>query len=98
MVVVVITARVLPGMAKEYEARLRELIPTMKGMEPGMLVYEVGRSRDEPNIYRHIELYRDDKAMDDHRANEFVNERRAAMFACVDGGYAGYDVKFHDTF
>jgi quinol monooxygenase YgiN len=98
MVVVVITARILPAKAEEYERELRDLIPKMKAMEPGMFVYEVGRSREEPNIYRHIELYRDDKAMDEHRANEFVNARRAAMFACVDGGYAGYDVKFHDTF
>jgi len=98
VVVVVITARVLPEKTQEYQERLRELIPTMKAMEPGMLVYEVGRSRNEPNVFRHIELYRDDKAMDEHRANEFVNERRAAMFACIEGGYAGYDVKFHDTF
>ena len=98
MIVVVITARVLPDKAQEYEDRLRALMPAMKEMEPGMLVYEVGRSRDEPYTYRHIELHRDEEAIDAHRANQLVNAEREAMFACIDGGYGGYDVKMHDTF
>lgn len=98
MIVVVITARIIPQKVEEYEALLRDLLPEMRAMEPGMLVYEVGRSRDEPNTYRHIELYRDEEAIEAHRNNEFVNRRKLAMFACVDGGYEGYEVKWHDTF
>ena len=95
MILVVVTARVLPEKAKEYEALLSDLLPKMKAEEPGTLVYDVGRSRDEPDIYRHIELYRDQDAVDKHRASKRVEAMKPAIYACIDGDF---DVKIHDTF
>ena len=52
--------------AEEFLGRLRDA--SVK--EPGVLRFEVGRSEDEPNVFALWEVYRDEEAVDAHRASE----------------------------
>jgi autoinducer 2-degrading protein len=49
--------------------------------EPGVIQFEVGRSHEKPNVFALWEVYRDQNAVDAHRASEHfqrlvVNEVR----------------------
>ena len=94
MILVVATLRVLPHKVGEYEALVRDLLPQVKAAEPDALVYDVGRSRDDPLVYRVIEVYRDQAAMDLHLTNKVLDALKPAMLACLDGEI---DIKIHDT-
>ena len=51
------------------EALLRELREASQ-KEPGVIQFEVGRSNDEPNVFGLWEVYRDEDAIEAHRATE----------------------------
>jgi quinol monooxygenase YgiN len=58
-----------PSDAPAIEAILGELA-TASRAEPGCLRYEVYREQGEPCSYVLIERYRDEAALEDHRASE----------------------------
>jgi quinol monooxygenase YgiN len=51
------------------ESLLRELREASQ-KEPGVIQFEVGRGSDEPNIFALWEVYRDEAAVEAHRATE----------------------------
>jgi len=51
------------------ESLLRELREASQ-KEPGVIQFEVGRSSDEPNVFGLWEVYRDQDAVEAHRATE----------------------------
>lgn len=95
MILVVVTVRVLPERTETFEGLLRDLLPKMRSSEPGTLVHEAGRSREEPNVYRYIELYKDPEAVEQHRAGMLLAAVKDDIYACIDGDF---DVRMHDTF
>lgn len=84
--------RVHPGKAHVYERVCREFMPRMQAANPGILFYELIRSRDEPDTYRVIEAYADQAAMDRHTANPDLHASFGALQECI----AELDIRLHD--
>jgi quinol monooxygenase YgiN len=58
-----------PKDADRAESLFRELRDASR-QEPGVIQFEVGRSRDTPNVFALWEVYRDSAAVDAHAASE----------------------------
>lgn len=93
MIIVVATVRVHPDKAELYEAACRDFMPRVRAANPGIVFYELGKSRDEPLTYRVVETYRDRQAMEAHMASPLLRESFARLQECI----AELDVKLHDT-
>lgn len=89
----VATVRVHPDKAAHYEETCRAFMPRLQAANPGILFYELGRSRDEPHTFRVVEAYADQAAMDAHMANPELQASFATLQACI----ADLDIRLHDT-
>lgn len=67
-------------------------MPRMQAANPGLVFYELTKSRDEADAYTVIEAYADQAAMDRHTANPELHESVAALKACI----ADLDIRLHD--
>lgn len=68
MVVVVAHYRARVGNAEAVAAALRDYVPLVRA-EPGCLAFTVHRSREDRREFLLHEQYRDDDALDAHRAS-----------------------------
>jgi quinol monooxygenase YgiN len=64
---VVATIKVQPGQAEAFEQTFTELAKAVRANEPGNLMYQLTRSRTEPDTYKVLELYADAAALAAHR-------------------------------
>lgn len=64
---VVAILRVKEGGAEGFEAVFRELAASVRENEPDNIVYDIFRSRSEPNTYKVLEIYRSEAALVAHR-------------------------------
>lgn len=87
------TVRVHPDREALYEQTCRAFMPRLQAVNPGILFYELGRSRDEPHTFRVVEAYADQAAMDAHMANPDLQASFATLQACI----AELDIRLHDT-
>ena len=71
MIGVVTTVRIQDGKTGAFEQLFRRLAAKVKANEPGALVYQLTRSRTEPNGYKMIEFYRDQAAFDAHAVADY---------------------------
>ena len=83
MISVIATIKVQPQKAKEFEAIFLETAARVKANEPGCLLYQLTRCRNEPNLYKGIELYRDQAALDHHQTTDYFIAALPRMGACV---------------
>ena len=51
------------GKGPEFEAFFTELAKQVRANEPGNLAYQLTKSRTEPNVYKVLELYKDQDAL-----------------------------------
>ena len=58
-----------PQDAERAESLFRELRDASR-QEPGVVQFEIGRSREKPNVFALWEVYRDQEAVDAHMASE----------------------------
>ena len=70
MLAIVATLKVNEGRNADFEAAFREAMAGVRANEPKNSLYQLVRSRDEPQTYRVMELYTDDAALDAHRDSE----------------------------
>lgn len=67
--------KVQPGKGAEFEALFRALAAKVKSdVEPGNLLYQLTKSRSDPNEYVVMELYRDQSAVDAHTKTPHFTE------------------------
>ena len=59
------------GKGQEFEAFFTELAKQVRANEPGNLAYQLTKSRTEPNVYKVLELYKDQEAVDHHGKTEY---------------------------
>jgi quinol monooxygenase YgiN len=85
MIGIIATLKAQPGRNAELEAAFRDLAAKVKPNEPGALVYELLKSRSEPNTYRVMELYRDQAAVDHHVSTDYFKTGFARLKATLDG-------------
>ena len=69
MIGVIATLRVKNGMTQEFESLFGQLAAQVRANESGNVAYQLCRSRTEADTYKVLELYRDEEALEAHRAS-----------------------------
>ena len=85
MIGVIATLRVKPGQGEEFEAVFSGLAAQVRANEEGNLAYQLCRSREDAQTYKVLEIYRDDAALDAHRASAHFSAAGPALGALLDG-------------
>lgn len=70
MIGVVATMRIKEGTAEAFERHMTDLAAKVKANEPGNVVYQLTKSRTEPNTYKVLELYASQEALTAHGQSE----------------------------
>jgi quinol monooxygenase YgiN len=94
MIAVVGKIKVQPDKAAAFERIFVDLQATVKAKEPGCLMYRMTKSRDEPNTYRNVELFKDQAALDAHTSAEYFLAAMPGIGACLAGEP---EIEFLDT-
>jgi quinol monooxygenase YgiN len=81
MIAIVASFQVQPGKGKEFEAAFGAMMQAVKADEPGNIIYQLVRSRTDPDSYKVLELYKDQAAVDVHGKSD--------AFKAAAGGIAG---------
>jgi quinol monooxygenase YgiN len=68
MIGVIARVTIAAGKGAEFEAAFADQARGVRENEPANRLYQLVRSRAEPNIYVVMELYDDDAALEAHRA------------------------------
>ena len=68
---IVATMKIQEGKNAEFEAFFGELAKQVRANEPGCLAYQLTKSRTEPNVYKVLELYKDQDALTHHGGTEY---------------------------
>lgn len=85
MIALIATIQIKEGVATEFERVFLELAAGVRDNEPGILTYQLCRSRDDVLTYRVLEIYRDQEALELHLVGELVGRMRASFEALLDG-------------
>jgi len=59
------------GKGPEFEAFFTELAKQVRANEPGNLIYQLAKSRNEPNVYKVLEVYKDQEALTHHGGTDY---------------------------
>jgi quinol monooxygenase YgiN len=81
---VIATLKIQDGKNAEFEAFFTELAKQVRANEPGNIAYQLTKSRTEPNVYKVLELYKDQDALTHHGGTEYfkaAGPRFAAVLA-----------------
>jgi quinol monooxygenase YgiN len=68
---VIASLRIQPDKTGEFEAFFTELARQVRANEPGNVAYQLTKSRSEPGLYRVLEVYKDQDALDHHGKTEY---------------------------
>jgi quinol monooxygenase YgiN len=82
---VLATLKVQEGKDKDFEVVFRDLAKAVRANEPGNKLYQLCKSRKEPNTYVVMELYENDDAMKAHAASEHFKTIGAGLGAVLAG-------------
>jgi quinol monooxygenase YgiN len=83
MIAAVATMHVQLDKAEEFEGVVRELEAAVAAHEPDCLLYRFARDRKDPGIYRSLEIFRDQAAIDFHIAQDHFRAGVKGMRACL---------------
>ncbi|MGA0607574.1 putative quinol monooxygenase [Phenylobacterium sp. VNQ135] len=73
------------GKTAEFEAFFNELAKQVRANEPGNIAYQLTKSRTEPNVYKVLELYKDQDALTHHGGTDHF-KAAGPKFAAVLAG------------
>jgi len=82
---IVATLKVQDGKGAEFEGVFRDLAKQVKANEPGCLMYQLTKSRSDPNTYKVLELYKDQDALTHHGGTEYFRAAGPKMGPCLAG-------------
>ena len=85
MIAVVATLRAKPDQTDEFERLFMQLAAQVRANESGNITYQICRSRTEPSTYKVLELYRDEAALEAHRASEHFRAAGPGLGAVLEG-------------
>ena len=85
MIGVVAILQVQDGKGEELESVFRELAAKVRENEPGNLMYQLTKSRAEPNTYKVLELYTDQDALTHHGQTDYFKALGRKMGPCMAG-------------
>jgi quinol monooxygenase YgiN len=81
---IVATLRVQPGKEEEFEGVFAELAPAVHANEAGNSYYKLFRTA-ETGVYKVLECYDDDAAVEAHRASDHFRSLGAKLGPCLAG-------------
>ena len=81
---VIATIRVLPGKEAEFEGVFAELAPAVHANEAGNSYYKLFRT-SETGVYKVLECYDDEAAVEAHRASDHFRTIGARLGPCLAG-------------
>lgn len=87
------TLKIKPGHEAAFERLQTELSQLTHASEPDTLVYDIIRSRDNPNTYVVYARFKDEAAFNLHQGTDFHERLVPPILATVDGEM---DLKFYD--
>ena len=76
--------RVLPGKEEEFEGVFAELAPAVRADEAGNSYYKLFRT-SETGVYKVLECYDDEAAVEAHRASDHFRSIGARLGPCLAG-------------
>jgi quinol monooxygenase YgiN len=79
------TLGIKQGRETEFERLQKELSELTHANEPGTLVYDVIKSRDQPRTYVVYARFKDEAAFQAHQASPFHDRLVPPIMACVEG-------------
>lgn len=79
MIGIVATIKVQDGKNAEFEKVFLDMAAKVKANEPGCLLYQLTRSKSDPNTYKVLELYADADALKLHGGTDYFKAGGAAM-------------------
>jgi quinol monooxygenase YgiN len=85
MIGIVATLKVQDGKNAEFEGIFRDLAEKVRANEPGNLMYQLTKSRADPNTYKVLELYKDQAALDLHGGTEYFRAAGPKLGPCLGG-------------
>ncbi len=94
MIGIVAVLRVQEGKNEEFEGIFKGLSEKVRANEPGNLMYQLTKSRTEPNTYKVLELYKDQEALAHHGQTDYFKEEGRKMGPCMAGRP---DIEYLDT-
>jgi len=77
--------RAKPGRREELIALQCEMKSLAFEHEPGVVVYELFQSEDDPDLFQVVATFRDDAAFDTHMSIDFHDRLVPPILECVDG-------------
>jgi len=80
MISVVATLKIKKGQGADFEAIAGEMVAAVNANEEGCLFYQAHRT-DDPDTYVFIERYKDEAAIEAHRASDHFKSIGARMGA-----------------
>ena len=85
MIAVIATLRVKSGMTEEFETLFCKLAAQVRTDENGNVAYQLCRSRTEADTYKVLEVYRDEEALEAHRASEHFQAAGPGLGSVLSG-------------
>ena len=74
MIVLVVKYYAKPGQGNAVQAALERMAPLVKEHEPGCVLYQASRSRDDADLFLLYEQYADEAALQAHRETPHFRE------------------------
>lgn len=85
MISVLTKVRVQDGKGAAFEELFLRVAAKVKANEPGVLVYQMLKSKTEPDVYRMVEFYRDEPAFEAHGAADHFQASLAELASLLAG-------------
>jgi quinol monooxygenase YgiN len=79
MIGVVATLKVKDGEGAGLEGVFKQLMAKVRENEPGNVVYQLTKSRTDPNTYKVLEIYKDQDALTAHGQSAHFRELAPTM-------------------
>ena len=77
--------RAKPGRREDLIALQGEMKSLAFEHEPGVVVYELFQSEDDPDLFQVVATFKDDAAFDTHMSIDFHDRLVPPILECVDG-------------
>ncbi|WP_439534570.1 putative quinol monooxygenase [Polymorphobacter sp.] len=85
MIGILMQVRTKPEKSDEFARLTAQLQKDVRAHEPGVLVYQVMRSEEDPALFVMTEVFADEAAYKAHPDMPYHQAMSAAGWACVDG-------------
>jgi quinol monooxygenase YgiN len=79
MIMLVVTFDIAEENRSDFEKVMNDLAAATLSGEPDTLLYQLSRDDTAPGIYRLVELYRDQAALDSHMASDWFKAASGSM-------------------